>query len=47
MKHEQKQHFSFNSRKGSGPFELFLKNLTVCGLTIVFEQLFLWMKNDR
>ena len=35
MEHIQKQHFSSNSRKGSSPFEVFLK-ISRSVVTIVF-----------
>ena len=36
MEHVQKQHFSFNSRKGNSPSELSLVSHTICSRTVVF-----------
>ena len=36
MEHVQKQHFSFNSRKGSSPSELFLLSHTIYNPMVVF-----------
>ena len=44
MEHVQKQHFSFNSRKGSSPSEVFFKNITaVFWANVMNEQ---WQINN-